>query len=170
MKRFSTIGQSSGTIGPVSNARRAQYLVDVTGDYPLEVGLAVWAGLVGLITLIWDPPSSSLAQLPAALDTTWAIVMLAGASATTYGLWARTVSPALSNAMFLFSMAFAVYSVTVVAVSGWSSGGAVGGLTSTLAVVCYLRSRRLRELWKILLAEGERLHRKETDAAGDGSS
>lgn len=159
MKRFHEQVALSGRIAPVGNFRRLRLLADVTGDYPLEVGLAVWACLVGLITLIWDPPSSSLAQLPNALDTTWALVMLAGAGATVYGLHARRISPALANAMFLFSIAFSVYSITVIAISGWSSGGAVGGLTITLSIVCYLRSRRLRELWKILLAEGERLHR-----------
>lgn len=147
---------------PVSNLRRAQHLVDVTGDYPLEVGLAIWAGCVGFISLLWDPPSSSLAQLPDGLDTTWAIIMLVGAAATAYGLRLRANSPAIANAMFLFAIAFAVYSITVVVIGGWSTGGAVAGLTATLSIVCYLRSRRLRELWKILLAEGERLHRTGT--------
>lgn len=144
---------------PVGNLRRAQHLVEVTGDYPLEVGLAIWAGCIGLVSLIWDPPSTSLAQLPDVLDTTWAITMLAASAATAYGLRTRRNSPAIATAMFLFAVSFAVYSITVISISGWTSAGAVGGLTSTLAVVCYLRSRRLRELWKILLAEGERLHR-----------
>lgn len=177
MKRYSTYRPSSGTITPVSNLRRAQHLVDTTGDYPLEVGLAIWAGLIGVISLLWDPPSSSLAQLPDGLDTTWAIVMMVGSAATGYGLRVRSNSPAIANAMFLFAVSFAVYSITVITISGWTRGGAVGGLTITLSVVCYLRSRRLRELWKILLAEGERLHRAESgpvlggaDDSGNGSS
>jgi hypothetical protein len=159
MKRFIIHPASSGRMRDMNSLQRVQHLVGVTGDYPLEVGLAIWAGCVGFVSLLWDPPSSSLAQLPNVLDTTWAVVMLVGSVATAYGLWVRLMSPAIANAMFLFSVAFAAYSVTVISISGWSSGGAVGGLTTTLSVVCYLRSRRLRELWKILLAEGEKLHR-----------
>lgn len=144
---------------PVSNLQRAQHLVEVTGDYPLEVGLAIWAAGIGLTSLLFGTPSGSLAQLPSALDTTWAIVMLLGAASTAYGLYVRLISPAIANAMFLFSVAFAVYSITVAVYNGWDTGGAVSGLTAVLTVVCYLRSRRLRELWKILLDEGERLHR-----------
>lgn len=164
--RRSTHSAISGTVEPVSIIRRAQRLAELTGDFPLEVGLAAWATVVGLTTLLWDPPSSSLARLPHALDTTWGIALLVGAAATGYGLWARNFSAAISNAMFLFAIAFAVYSVTVTSISGWTSGGAVSGLTMTLAVVCYLRSRRLRELWKILLAEGRRLNEPPGESGG----
>lgn len=158
MKRRDTYRNTSGNMTPVSNLQRVRHLVDVTGDYPLEVGLAVWAAGIGITSLTVGTPSGSLSKLPSPLDTGWAIIMLVAAFSTAYGLRTRLVSPAIANSMFLFCIAFAAYSITVSVVNGWATGGAVAGLTAVLSVVCYLRSRRLRDLWKILVAEGERLH------------
>jgi hypothetical protein len=160
MKRQRDTGLQRGRNDrPMDKDGKVQHLVEVTGDYPLEVGLATWAGGIGVVTLFTDPPSTSLAQLPPVLDAGWAITMIVGSALMSWGLYRRNISEAIANAMFLFSMAFAVYSITVIGTGAWQSSGAVGALTGVLAVVCYFRSRRLRELWRILLEEGERLHR-----------
>lgn len=153
MKHNDTYRTTSGSMDSVGNIARFRRAIDITGDYPLEVGLCVWAGSIGLVTAFFDPPSSSLEALPHSLDLAWALTMVIAAGTTIYGLWTRNVGPAIANAMFLFASAFTAYSITVSVVGGWRTSGAVAGLTAVLAIVCYVRSRRLRQLWKILIEE-----------------
>lgn len=153
MKHSDTYRTTSGNMDRVGTIARFRRAIDIMGDYPLEVGLGTWAGTIGLITAFYDPPSSSLAALPHSIDLVWALTMVTASVSTAYGLWTRNTGPAIANAMFLFAAAFTAYAITVSVVGGWKTSGAVAGLTAVLAVVCYIRSRRLRQLWKILIEE-----------------
>lgn len=146
-------------------APRMHRMPDVVGDYPLEAGLAVWGFFIGAITLIDLPPSGALAALPGNLDRAWGVAMTIGAISVVFGLLRRQISPAIANAMVLFAVVFAVYAIAVLQRTGFAQGGAVAGLTAMLAAVCFLRARRLRLLWKVLLQEANRLEGVDRDAA-----
>lgn len=116
--------------------------------HPFEIVAAVVAALMSAPALIGLSTSAALIGLVGVvLFYAWAATLAAGAIATSIGL--HTLNPTtLASGLQLAGGSFAVYSLAVVAASGW--GGVIAGAAFImLALVSLIRALHYRRLLDI---------------------
>ena len=142
-------------------------IAEVIGEYPFCVGLTTWGIVVGPLTILDHAPSASMADLPKGVQVSWALAIFISAASMLAGLIMRRNSLLIVRALVLFATTFSVYGVTVIFTAGWGRGGGTASLMLIFAVVCLIRSRYLREHFKILSDEACRKH--SPNGGGEGS-
>lgn len=139
-----------------------QRLPQVVGNYPLEAGLAAWGIFIGISSVLTSPigapPSGALTVLPPLLGFGWSVLMVLGSLNLVVALSIPRLrrSPMVARSMFLYGTVFLVYAIAIEVNTGFIKGGAVAGLMLMLGVVCFLRSRYLRRVYEVLVAEAHR--------------
>lgn len=124
-------------------------------QFPLECALTLWGFTVGAKALLGSPPSVALQELPNALETLWAILMVSAAIITLVGLVTRLAS-FLASGIQAFGLTMASFGCAVIAIGGFQRGGAVTGLLLLIGAVCLIRGWFLKEEENARVRESER--------------
>lgn len=122
-------------------------LLLLVSEHTLEFSLVAWGVLSGGRVLAGDPPSTSLATLPMALQTAWALVMIIASVSVTLSVFIRR-RELTAVSMYLFSTILAFYAVVLFATLGFAEAGLISGFLITMSVACSLRGWWHREIVK----------------------
>lgn len=104
-------------------------------EYPLATGISVWAVAMGVLTLYGVAPSRTINALEHWQAIGWAIGVITASVTTFWGLFISRKVLTVARGMYLHVMTFAIYSLSIVAVTGFSNGGALASFLLIMAAV-----------------------------------
>lgn len=134
---------------------RQKFPSDVA-DYPFETILSIW-GIFSALTVSIDRASgsSTLSDLPHALQVVWGILMGLAAVTIAIGL-NRRLYDIVAAGLYLMSIVLIAYASAVIGFAGWSRGGLTAGLVFSIGAICYVRGWWLKTRGRIAQQEATR--------------
>lgn len=131
------------------------------GQYPLEIGLAVWGFVAGVNLALGSAPSAALRVLPDGMEQAWAVLMTIAALTVTIGMIMRRLAT-MATGMYLFATILLAYAAAIISSAGWHRGGTVTALLGAFGIVSLLRGWWLKEQEAALVKEIARTRPKDS--------
>lgn len=127
----------------------AHYTPNVLTFYPFEVLATVVGLLVGISLLLGVVAPTSLALLlPDIVYGAYAVGLTLGGLTTAVGLYSKN-NLVLAPGLQLLGGSYLVYSLAVLAISGFATGGVAFGAFVLLGLLCLIRASHFRRLLDI---------------------
>lgn len=120
-------------------------------EYPLELGLSIWAAVSGLALLLGVSDPVSIAEtLPMLLQQLWGVALTLSGATMGIGLMRRSYGTILPLGMRLLAPASLVYGVSIFYWGGVERAIPAGPLLVVIALLCWLRAWWLAKREQIL--------------------